>query len=86
MGIDDSRDSGGSVVTTMMPNLCASCVHFKKGKCAAFPKGIPDSILLDGEDHRSLHAAQVGTDVHLLKPGGEEAFEDWLYTYVLPAD
>jgi hypothetical protein len=73
-------------VTTYMPNLCGSCVHFDKGKCPAFPKGIPDDILLYGGDHRSLWPQQVGTTVHVLKDGEESFFEDWLDTYVFAPD
>lgn len=74
-------------MTSTFPSLCASCVHYRKGDvCSAFPKGIPDSILLFGEDHRTLHPQQVGTTVHVVKDGKEQEFEDWLETYVLPAD
>lgn len=32
---------------------CAACAHKKDGAtCTAFPKGIPDAILLNQHDHR----------------------------------
>lgn len=74
-------------MTSTYPTLCASCVHLKKGgKCDAFPKGIPDSVLMFGQDHRSVIEGQVGSTVHVLKDGKEEDFEDWLDTYVFASD
>jgi len=41
-------------MTTRAPNLCRACSHYRgDGKCAAFPGGIPDDILLFGADHRT---------------------------------
>ena len=75
-------------MTTRLPNLCDSCKHFKrtKGTCVAFPGGIPKDIMLFGGDHREVLPNQKGTTVHELADGKEEAFEDWMFTYVLPAD
>jgi hypothetical protein len=69
-----------------MPNLCSSCVHFKDGKCDAFPRGIPLDIVLYGGDHRSLWPQQVGSTVHVLQNGLESRFDDWLDTYVFVPD
>ncbi len=67
----------------MLPTLCASCKWFDDGKCPAFPKGIPEDIMVWGADHRSVLPQQEGTTVHVLQDGKEQAFEDWVFTYVL---
>lgn len=43
----------------MIPSgpICTGCKHYNDGDtvgilCGAFPQGIPDAILLHGEDHR----------------------------------
>lgn len=73
-------------MTSRLPSVCASCAHYDAGKCPAFPKGIPDDIVLWGGDHRSLWPGQTGTTVHVLKDGEESFFEDWLDTYVYVPD
>lgn len=42
-------------MTTRIPNLCRACIHYvpDDGTCDAFPRGVPDDILLLGGDHRT---------------------------------
>lgn len=73
-----------------MPSLCASCKNKSDADgaptCPAFPQSIPDAIFFDGGDHRELWPGQEGLTVHELKTGKEQEFEDWVFTYVLPAE
>lgn len=40
---------------------CANCRHYAKGgKCAAFPKGIPDDIRTSKHDHRKPYPGDNG--------------------------
>lgn len=39
------------------PPVCVRCVHYRGGSeagltCAAFPEGIPQSVIIEGNDHR----------------------------------
>lgn len=73
-------------MTTMVPTLCGSCVHYKDRKCPAFPRGIPNAIMIFGADHREVLPGQEGTTVHVLQIGLEQRYEDWLDTFVYPPD
>lgn len=63
-------------------SICNSCVHFKDGACPAFPDGVPESILIDGADHRSVLPGQEGQTVHVLQRRKEDQFEEWLDAYI----
>ena len=44
------------MTTPIFPQLCARCKHWMSdnrgwGKCSAFPKGIPEKILLNKKKH-----------------------------------
>jgi hypothetical protein len=67
-------------MTTRYPVLCRACVRFdaSAGNCAAFPDGIPSSIVEDGGDHRRPVAGDGG--VTFQQADGEEAkraFDNW---------
>jgi hypothetical protein len=49
---------------------CSNCIHSQGLKCKAFPKGIPDTIKVDGFDHRKLLGGEV--DKILFKPKPKE--------------
>lgn len=45
----------------MQNNLCSDCKNYQgDGKCKAFPKGIPDIVLLGYNDHRIIIEGQEG--------------------------
>lgn len=63
---------------TMVYAQCLTCVHFNADyafTCAAFPAGIPDSVLLNQQDHRNAISNDKGVrweprekaDVHPLQ-------------------
>ncbi len=39
---------------------CAFCIHSKRGKCAAFPNGIPDDMLWNRHDHHQPYPGDNG--------------------------
>ncbi len=39
-------------MTTGVGALCFACRHWNGDRCAAYPGGIPESILFGGQDHR----------------------------------
>lgn len=46
--------SGDTSGVTISKPVCHTCVHWKSGViCAAFPKGIPDSVLMGKANHRT---------------------------------
>lgn len=53
--LDDKHE-----VYMIYSSSCTLCKHFKKEefKCAAFPEGIPDEILLGVDKHKSVHKNQ----------------------------
>lgn len=62
-----------------MPNLCAACKRLtdsERGRCEAFPDGIPDAIFKQGGDHRKPVYADRGLQFEL-KSGEKQALEQW---------
>ncbi|MES2732876.1 MAG: hypothetical protein V4714_14070 [Bacteroidota bacterium] len=56
---------------TRLP-MCIDCQHFADKSatglvCKAFPKGIPDAILFDENDHSKVYPGQDGEYVFMLK-------------------
>lgn len=70
-------------MTSALPVLCDSCVHLNGDRttCKAFPSGIPKGISMYGDDHREPIPNQGNTIVWGLKPGGDEAFADWVFVF-----
>jgi hypothetical protein len=57
------------------PFVCLNCIHYlHAGKCIAFPDGIPDSIMFEGNDHRKPVEGDHGIQFEQA-PSGEENFE-----------
>jgi hypothetical protein len=55
----------------LQASQCAFCAHKKQGvTCSAFPKGIPNAILLNQHDHRQTFRGDNGV---LFKPVNGEA-------------
>lgn len=46
---------------------CRACKHYNRGKCSAFPGGIPLSIASGDAEHRQVIPGQTGTAVYELK-------------------
>lgn len=67
-------------MTTQYPTQCVACVRYRGGTtCDAFARGIPDNILLFGDDHRKPVEGDNGV-VFKLKDTNEarELFDEWL--------
>lgn len=51
-------------MTTIAPPICIGCKHLqgdlRAPKCAAFPAGIPNEILLSKADHRKPYPGDQG--------------------------
>lgn len=51
-------------MTTIAPPICIGCKHLtgdlREPKCAAFPAGIPNEILLSRADHRKSFPGDQG--------------------------
>ena len=47
---------------------CVSCVHINTGEdefgCKAYPEGIPEDILVDGNKHTEVREDQIGQFVY----------------------
>jgi hypothetical protein len=71
-------------MTSRTPNLCRACERFNvlHGACEAFPEGIPDDILIFGEDHSKPFAGDHGIR---FQPGKSleqvEALQAWQKTF-----
>ena len=67
-------------MTTQYPNLCQACRHYRGGTtCAAFPDGIPDNILLFGDDHRKPVEGDNGVTFEVKNTNEARGlFEEWL--------
>lgn len=75
-------------MTTTIPSQCLACQHLDRSetspysdlpvvmRCAAFPAGIPDDILLGG-DHREPVGGETDGLTFQQEPGEEEAFARW---------
>ena len=67
-------------MTSRMPVICNACTRFNSrlGACKAFPKGIPDDIVIFGRDHRT---SVLGDDGIVFEQGQSEdqlrAFKHW---------
>lgn len=49
----------------MINSNCTNCIHYIGDlKCAAFPLGIPNSILMDAEPHTEPLPDQIGDIVY----------------------
>jgi hypothetical protein len=60
------------------PNLCRSCVRFKKDdKCEAFPKGIPEGIQRYGDSHLVPVDGDNGLQ-YVMDPAKKRDYNDWL--------
>lgn len=65
-------------MTQKLPVVCDSCIHrLTDSTCEAFPKGIPDQFILDGEAHTTPTKSQGNKIVWKFAPGTEPEFEDW---------
>lgn len=62
-------------MTSMMPRLCPACVHWnvEDDTCAAFPSGVPLSIMMGG-DHRQEVAGDGG--ITFRQKDGKESAEE----------
>jgi hypothetical protein len=67
-------EKDGDLIIERYPRICGGCKHLnaEDATCAAFPKGIPDEIFWDGEDHRAKRAGQKNDVVFELAEGGED--------------
>ena len=54
---------------------CVTCKHWKQGKCAAFPDGIPDAILDNTHDHRKPYPGDHGFRWELKIPGAKHPLD-----------
>lgn len=54
---------GGPDTSKIYFSQCIRCKHFEidKTACKAFPSGIPDEILYEGEAHDRIHPKQTGS-------------------------
>lgn len=54
---------GGLDTSKIYFSQCIRCKHFEidKTACKAFPSGIPDEILYEGEAHDRIHPKQTGS-------------------------
>lgn len=60
------------------PNLCRSCVRFRnKGKCEAFPQGIPEGIRRYGDSHLLPVPGDHGLQ-YVMDPKKERDYTDWV--------
>lgn len=59
-GIGGRWDDGAAGVVVTQ---CVLCRHRVRGRCPAFPGGVPDSIILNQFDHRRPYPGQARPDV-----------------------
>jgi hypothetical protein len=66
-------------MTIISLSLCLSCANRKDdgNTCAAFPDGIPDTILAFGGDHRESVPGDHGV-IFKLDTDKQQLFDDWL--------
>jgi hypothetical protein len=67
----------------MLAPFCTFCRHLREEAglpCSAFPAGVPDSIMLDGYDHRHDHPGDNGIQFEL-DPVRETQFKLFLETW-----
>lgn len=60
--------------------FCVFCRHLREESglpCSAFPSGVPDSIMLDGYDHRQSHPGDHGIRF-ALDPVRERQYAEFL--------
>lgn len=67
------------MTTLPMPILCQACVRLtnpERGRCEAFPEGIPEPIFKEGGDHREPVWGDRGLQFKLA-PGERKALNRW---------
>lgn len=64
-------------MTTRMLSLCQACTRLDGDSCEAFPEGVPERILVFGEDHRKPTPGDHGL-VFELDKSKTETLKDWL--------
>jgi hypothetical protein len=84
----DPTSDGGIHV----PNLCNSCTRLIDGTgmssesgqavCTSFPEGIPEDIILFGDDHRT---SLGGEEPFELDPAKRDIYDEWL-AYMAPKE
>lgn len=65
-------------MTTRSPSTCDSCIHrLSESTCQAFPRGIPEDILMDGALHNAPRKGQGNRIVWEFAPGTDQEFQNW---------